>query len=81
MPKYNTVSGNFQLLSARACLKDAICQMYFTICGRFSQNKGRIAGYVTRIWRKYHAKWGMQMAGMIFQTRSITTANRFEVVW
>ena len=80
MSKYNTVSGNFQLLSARACLKNAFCQMYFTICGRFSQNEGRIAGYVTRIWRKYHAKWGIQMAGIIFQTRSITTANRFELV-
>ena len=24
---------------------------------------------------KYHAKWGMQMAGMIFQTHSNITAN------
>ena len=32
---------------ARACLKNAFCQMYFTICGRFAPNEGRIAGYVT----------------------------------
>ncbi len=25
----------------------AFCQMYFTICGRFAPNEGRIAGYVT----------------------------------
>ena len=31
----------------RACLKNAFCQMYFTICGRFVPNEGRIAGYVT----------------------------------
>ena len=46
--------------------------MCVTICGRFVPNEGRIAGYVTWIWRKYHAKWGVQMSGMNFQTRSST---------
>ena len=55
---------------ARACLKNAFWQMYFPLSGRFVPNKGGVAGYVDRIWRKYHAKWGMQMTGMIFQTRS-----------
>ena len=35
------------VILARACLKNAFCQMYFTICGRFAPNEGRIAGYVT----------------------------------
>ena len=38
-------------------------------------NKGGVAGYVDRIWRRYHSKWGMQMTGMIFQTRSNTTED------
>jgi len=29
-----------------------------------------VAGYVDRIGTKYTAKWGVQMAGMNFQTRS-----------
>lgn len=33
-------------------------------------NEGGAAGCVDRIRRKYYAKWGMQMAEMIFQTRS-----------
>ena len=56
-------------MSPRACFKNAFCQMCVTVCGRFVPNEGRIAGYVTRIWRKYHAKWGVQLAGMIFETR------------
>ncbi|MDU3243196.1 MAG: DUF6783 domain-containing protein [Clostridiales bacterium] len=27
------------------------------------------AGYVTGIWSKYTAKWGVQIAGMNFKTR------------
>ena len=38
--------------------------------GRFAPNQGDIAGYVHRIWRKYRAKWVVQMAGMNFKTRS-----------
>ena len=44
--------------------------MYSTICGIFGSNKGGVAGYVDRIGTKYAAKWGGQMAGMNFQTRS-----------
>ena len=60
---------------SRVCLKIAFWQMCVTICGRFEPNEGRIAGYVTWIWLKYTAKWGVHLAGMNFQTRSSTTAN------
>ncbi|WP_334298373.1 DUF6783 domain-containing protein [Blautia wexlerae] len=32
--------------------------------------KGGVAGYANRKRAKYTAKWGVQIAGMIFQTRS-----------
>ncbi|NBI85212.1 hypothetical protein D3Z47_02960 [Lachnospiraceae bacterium] len=51
-------------------MKNAFRQMYSTLSGRFVPNEGVVAGYVDRIWRKYRAKWGIQMAGMIVQTRS-----------
>ena len=44
--------------------------MCATICGRFRPDEGAVAGYVNRIRVKYTAKWGVQIAGMIFQTRS-----------
>ena len=44
--------------------------MCVPICGRFFPNEGGIAGYVDRMRDKYIAKWGVQMAGMNFQTRS-----------
>ena len=44
--------------------------MCVTICGRFRPDEGAVAGYGNRIRVKYTAKWGMQIAGMIFQTRS-----------
>ena len=44
--------------------------MYATICGRFCSDEGAVAGYGNRIRAKYTAKWGVQIAGMIFQTRS-----------
>ena len=59
-------------LLARACLKKAFCKMCVTICGRFCSNKGVIAGYDNRIRAKYTSKWGVQIVGMIFQTRSNT---------
>ena len=52
----------------RACLKIAFCQMCVTVCGRFGSNEG--VGYVDRMRAKYTAKWGAQMTGMNFQTRS-----------
>ena len=55
---------------ARACLKKAFCKMCVTICGRFRPDEGTVVGYGNRIRVKYTAKWGVQIAGMIFQTRS-----------
>ncbi|MEI3433208.1 DUF6783 domain-containing protein [Blautia glucerasea] len=40
------------------------------MCGRFCPDEGVVAGYDNRIRVKYTAKWGVQIAGMIFQTRS-----------
>ncbi len=56
--------------SLRACLKKAFCKMCVTICGRFLPDEGAVAGYGNRIRVKYTAKWGVQIAGMIFQTHS-----------
>ena len=56
----------------RACLKNAFCKMCVTICGRFRLNEGGVAGYGNRMRVKYTAKWGLQIAEMIFQTRSST---------
>ena len=55
---------------ARACLKKAFCKMCVTVCGRFCPDEGAVAGYGNRIRAKYTAKWGVQIAGMIFQTGS-----------
>ena len=63
----------FQYLKAvhtRACLKKAFCKMCATICERFRPGEGAVAGYGNRIRVKSPAKWGVQIAGMIFQTRS-----------
>ena len=42
--------------------------MCVTICGRFRSDEGTVADYGNRIRAKYTAKWGVQIAGMIFQT-------------
>ena len=52
------------------CLKNAFRKMCITICRRFFSNKGVVASYGKQIWAKYIAKWGVQIMGMIFQTRS-----------
>ena len=49
--------------------------MCVTICGRFCPDEGAVAGYGNRIRVKYTAKWGVQIAGMIFQTGSKTSEN------
>ena len=54
----------------RACLKNAFCKMCVTICGRFRLNEGGVAGYANWMKAKYTANWGVQIVGMIFQTRS-----------
>ena len=60
-------------LYPRACLKKAFCKMCVTICGRFRPDEGAVAGYGNRIRVKYTAKWGVQIAEMIFQTGSNTS--------
>ena len=49
--------------------------MCVTICGRFRSDEGAVAGYGNRIRVKYTAKWGVQIAGMIFQTGSRHRVN------
>ncbi|MFR4864693.1 MAG: DUF6783 domain-containing protein [Oliverpabstia sp.] len=44
--------------------------MRVPVCGRFYPNEGGVAGYGNRMRAKYTAKWGLQIAEMIFQTRS-----------
>ena len=44
--------------------------MCVTICGRFCPDEGAVAGYGKRIRVKSPTKWGVQIAGMIFQTGS-----------
>ena len=69
----DAIPGNTILLScksARACLKNAFCKMCVTICGIFCPDEDAVAGYGNWIRVKYPAKWGVQIAGMIFQTRS-----------
>ena len=50
--------------------------MCVTICGRFLPDEGAVAGYGNRIRVKYTAKWGVQIAGMIFQTGSRACRSR-----
>ena len=59
-----------ELPSARACLQKAFHNMCVTIYGRFCPDKGAVAGCGNRIRVKSPAKWGVHIAGMIFQTRS-----------
>ena len=44
--------------------------MYVTLYGNFCLNEGGAADCVNRTKAKSPAKWGVQIAGMIFQTRS-----------
>ena len=54
-------------------MKIAFCQLCVTLCGRFDPNERGVVGYGKRIRAKYAAKWGVQMAGMDFQTRPSDT--------
>ena len=60
---------------SRACLKKAFRELRVPVCGRFYPNEGGVAGYGNRMRVKYTAKWGLQIAEMIFQTRSNTTGS------
>ena len=64
----------FSIFCTRACLKKAFCKMCVTICGIFCPDEGAVAGYDNWIRVKYPAKWGVQIAGMIFQTHSNVTS-------
>ena len=44
--------------------------MCVTVCGKFVPDKVVIASYDNRIRDKFPAKWGVQIAGMIFFARS-----------
>ena len=54
---------------SRACLK-RFRELRVPVCGRFYPNEGGVAGYGNRMRVKYTAKWGLQLAEMVFQTRS-----------
>ena len=72
------MSPLFLMIRTRACLKKAFCKMCGTICGRFRPDEGAVAGYGNRIRVKYTAKWGVQIAGMVFQTRSREAGGKNE---
>ena len=51
-------------------MKKVFRELRVPVCGRFYPNEGGVAGYGNRMRVKYTAKWGLQIAEMIFQTRS-----------
>ena len=51
-------------------MKKAFRELRVSVCGRFYPNEGGVAGYGNRMRVKYTAKWGLQIAEIIFQTRS-----------
>ena len=63
--------------SSLVCLKKAFCKMCVTICGILCPDEVAVVGYGNRIRVKYPAKWGVQIAGMIFQTHSSTANIKF----
>ena len=56
-------------------MKKAFRELRVPVCGRFYPNEGGVAGYGNRMRVKYTAKWGLQIAEMIFQTRSRASAD------
>lgn len=44
--------------------------MCVTVCRKLLLNEGNVAGYVNRMKMEFPVKWGVQIAGMIFQTVS-----------
>ena len=69
------------LWEVRACLKKAFRELRVPVCGRFYPNEGGVAGYGNRMRVKYTAKWGLQIAEMIFQTRSNRTGHFLTAVF
>ena len=64
------IKHKYVLSESLECVENALRKMCVTIYGRFCSDEGVVAGYDNRIRTKYTAKWGVQIAGMIFQTRS-----------
>ena len=58
-------------------MKKAFCKMFVTICRSFHPDEGAVAGYGNRIRVKCTAKWGAQIAGTLFQTRSGVARHAF----
>jgi len=52
--------------------ENAFCQMRVTLQASWTTNVQDDVGDLTRMRARYTAKWGVQLAGMIFQTRSRT---------
>ena len=70
---YSIISVTVKTLNSygsRAYLKKAFRELRVPVCGRFYPNEGGVAGYGNRMRVKSPAKWGLQIAEMIFQTRS-----------
>ena len=80
---YNIFSYNRQLFApvryTRACLKKAFRELRVSVCGKFYPNEGGVAGYGNRMRVKYTANWGLQIAEMIFQTRSNVASRKFVI--
>ena len=55
--------------------------MCVTVCGRFCSDEGVVVDYDNRIRTKYTAKWGVQIAGMIFQTHSSVACRYAAKQW
>ena len=53
--------------------------MCVTIYGKFCSDGGIVTGYYNRIRAKYTAKWGVQIAEMIFQIRSNSESVKIPV--
>ena len=70
--KFDGMNYGSNIRRIRACLKKAFRELRVSVCGRFYPNEGGVAGYGNRMRVKYTAKWGLQIAEMIFQTRSRT---------
>ena len=68
--KFDGMNYGSNIRRIRACLKKAFRELRVSVWGRFYPNEGGVAGYGNRMRVKYTAKWGLQIAEMIFQTRS-----------
>ena len=68
--KFDGMNYGSNIRRIRAYLKKAFRELRVSVWGRFYPNEGGVAGYGNRMRVKYTAKWGLQIAEMIFQTRS-----------